>query len=65
MHSRMSGSVSVSQISAGFELTGIFRSTIILPNIGHPLPSHRVVLQLAGGPLAATIAELHTSQLPD
>ena len=54
---QMFGSVPVGYASAGFGLTRILRSTITLPNTGHPLPSHRVVPQLAGGPPVATIAE--------
>lgn len=60
---RMFGLVPIDYIFVGFGLTGMLRSTITLPNIGDPLPSHRVVLQVAGGPLAATIFECHTSQL--
>ena len=66
MRCQMSGSVStIGYISAGFGLTGILRSTITSPNTGHPLPSHRVALQVAGGPLAATIVGSNTSQLLD
>ena len=57
MHFQMFGSVPIGYASAGFGLTRILRSTITLPNTGHPLPSHRVVPQLAGGPPVATIAE--------
>ena len=53
-----SGSVSAWPIfPLGFGLTGVLRSTITLPNFGHPLPSRQVVLQVAGEPLAARTIE--------